>query len=68
MIDGPSMGGPRPPSEDMTTDNTVAEIKPAGGTALGIELDRQPSAAIARTVARQSGAMTGATVREVLRS
>jgi hypothetical protein len=45
MIDGPSMGRPRPPSGDMTTDNMVAEIEAAGGTALGIELDRRcPSA------------------------
>jgi hypothetical protein len=43
MIDGPSMGRPRPPSGNMTTDNTVAEIEAAGGTALGIELDRHLS-------------------------
>src|SRR5690242_11225753 len=29
-----------PPSGDLTTDNTVAEIKAARDTALGIELDR----------------------------
>jgi hypothetical protein len=29
----------------MTTDNTVAEIETAGGTALGIELDRRLSVA-----------------------
>jgi hypothetical protein len=43
MIDGPFLGRPRPPSGDMTTDNTVAEIEAARGTALGIELDRHPS-------------------------
>jgi hypothetical protein len=40
MIDGPSMERTRSPSGDMTTDNTVAEIKAARDTALGIELDR----------------------------
>ena len=43
MIDGPFLGRPRPPSGDMTTDNTVAEIEAARGTALGIELDRHLS-------------------------
>ena len=40
MIDGPSMGRARSPSGHLTTDNTVAEIKAARDTALGIELDR----------------------------